>query len=254
MTFTERQFIGMKSSYLMRLDDACEYRDIDAWRKIEIILDRYNIKPLVGIIPHCEDKELMRYGYDDNFWDLAVKWQNKGWEIALHGFNHVYSTNSGGINPVNQNSEFASVDYETQCEKIRKGIEILSYHKIKANVFFAPSHTFDKNTLKALKTCSDIRIISDCIASAPYYEDEFYFVPQQTGKPRKLPFRVVTICLHPNIMDDKSFKELEDFLEKEHKQFVSFKNIDLNKRKLNIYDRLLRTLYFGMRKIRARQK
>lgn len=43
------------AKYILRLDDACEKRDIEKWDLMEQLLDQYNIKPLVGIIPHCED-------------------------------------------------------------------------------------------------------------------------------------------------------------------------------------------------------
>ena len=37
--------------YIIRLDDAAEKMNIDNWEKMENILDRYDIKPLVGVIP-----------------------------------------------------------------------------------------------------------------------------------------------------------------------------------------------------------
>ena len=41
--------------YLVRLDDASEYMDIEKWKIVEGILDKYQIKPLVGIIPDNKD-------------------------------------------------------------------------------------------------------------------------------------------------------------------------------------------------------
>ena len=93
--------------YIMRLDDACEKRDIYKWDRIECLLDRYNIKPLIGIIPQCEDPAMDNYEVDSEFWKRALGWIDKGWTIAMHGFNHVYGTACGGINPINKRSEFA---------------------------------------------------------------------------------------------------------------------------------------------------
>lgn len=93
---------------------------------------------------------------------------NKGWIIALHGYNHVYSTNEGGINPVNKRSEFAGISLEQQKKKIRSGVKIFRENGHDPQVFFAPSHTFDENTIKALKEESNIRIISDTIANRTY--------------------------------------------------------------------------------------
>lgn len=244
----------MAKSYLIRLDDACEYRDLEAWSRIEAILDKYCIKPLVGIIPHCEDKELKRYSYDAFFWPLTEEWINKGWAIALHGYNHVYITTEGGINPVNNRSEFAGLDKKLQSDKIRKGIEILTYHGIKPIAFFAPSHTFDNNTLSAIKEYSDIRIISDCVASQPFFEEGFYFLPQQTGKPRKLPFRFITICLHPNIMSNSDFLEFENFLQTKSNSCVDLNNFKLTYRKRSMYDNFSQKIYFLLRKMRKISK
>ena len=106
----------------MRLDDAADRMNVDNWNKMEKILDLYQIKPLVGVIPNCCDKEMLKYDVDDQFWDKISVWKQNGWTIALHGYEHVYCTNNGGINPVNYRSEFAGVSLEEQREKIRKGI------------------------------------------------------------------------------------------------------------------------------------
>lgn len=234
------------SKYIIRLDDACEKRDIENWNKIEELLDRYGIKPLVGIIPHCEDPAMDKYPVDTNFWDRVDRWNAKGWSIAMHGYNHVYNTQCGGINPVNQRSEFAGEPLAVQQEKIRKGIAIMREHNIEPEIFFAPSHTFDENTLEALRTESNIRIISDTIAFDTYRDGEFTYIPQQSGSVRKLPFRVVTFCYHPNTMDEQSFVELELFLVRHMGAFGNFP-VYKTARKKGIVDRMLSKIYF-MRK------
>ena len=90
---------GVHGKYILRLDDACEKRDIDKWDRMEELLDRYKVKPLVGIIPHCEDPAMDEYLPDPEFWYRVDNWIEKGWTIAMHGFNHVYSNHNGGINP-----------------------------------------------------------------------------------------------------------------------------------------------------------
>ncbi len=237
--------------YLLRLDDASEYMDIEKWNAIENLLDKYDIKPIVGIIPNNEDKAFVeKYARNFEFWDKARGWQVKGWEIALHGFNHVYSSNSGGINPVNYRSEFAGIPLEEQKIKISNGIKILNRNGLEAQIFFPPSHTFDMNTIKALKTESDIRIINDTVASDIYKEGEFYFIPQQSGHVKWLPFKVTTFCYHPNNISEEEVKRLESFIKKYRHKFISFKDLKLYNRKFSIYDRSLRKLYFSFRKIR----
>jgi len=240
----------MSSVYLIRLDDASDYMDVEKWYKVEAILDKHSLKPLVGIIPKNEDPAFVeRYEEDTLFWEKAQSWVSKGWSIALHGYNHVYITKDAGINPINERSEFAGVSLETQEFKISEGLKILHEKKIFPKYFFAPSHSFDSNTLKALKTQSDIRIISDTIANNVYKEGDFYFIPQQFGKVRRAPFKIVTICLHPNEMTTIEFDKLDDFIKKYRKSFVSFDDVVLSQRKLSWYDKTIRNLYFLARKL-----
>lgn len=230
------------SRYIMRLDDACEKRDIEKWNRMEALLDAYSIKPLIGIIPHCEDTEMSCYECDNEFWNRVLSWEEKGWTIAMHGYNHVYSTACGGINPVNPRSEFAGESMRVQEDKIKNGVAVLREHGINPQVFFAPSHTFDENTLNALKKHSDIRIVSDTVANKPYSKFGMTFVPQQSGRVRKLPFHTVTFCYHPNTMADDDFEYLESFLKSNAKSFVEFPVIKTNRRK-NIFDDFLEYLY-----------
>lgn len=235
------------SKYILRLDDAAERMDITKWNRVEILLDKYNIKPLVGVIPNCKDPMMKEYPIDPSFWNKVNEWEDKGWIIALHGYNHVYCTSEGGINPVNSRSEFAGVPLEQQKEKIREGVKIFRKNGQNPQVFFAPSHTFDENTIKALKEESNIRIISDTVANKSYQQYGMTFVPQQSGKVRKLSFHLVTFCYHPNTMEEADFFLLERFLIKNNKRFINFP-IKQSLRKMSIYDRLLKKMYFARRR------
>lgn len=236
------------SRYIIRLDDACEKRDIEKWDRMESLLDKYGVKPLVGVIPYCEDTQMKVYSYDDFFWERVHAWEKKGWSIAIHGYNHVYTTKCGGINPVNHKSEFAGESYEVQAEKIKKGVEIFREHQMEPEIFFAPSHTFDENTLLALKNESRIRVISDTVANDVYQKDGFTFVPQQSGSVRKLPFKTVTFCYHPNAMEDDSYRKLEEFLSKYREKFVNFDDVCTTTRRCAMIDRILRWMYFARRR------
>ena len=234
------------SKYIIRLDDACEKRNLERWNRMEHLLDSYDIKPLVGVIPACKDKAMDIYADDADFWNRVDCWRIKGWVIAMHGYDHVYKTSSGGINPVNARSEFAGQSLEVQEEKIEKGVSIFREHGIEPKVFFAPSHTFDDNTLNAIKSKSNIRIISDTVANKAYCYNEITFVPQQSGRVRALPFDTVTFCYHPNIMSDEAFIELELFIKKHKDKFISFPLTETSRKK-NFFDKILHALYFARR-------
>lgn len=237
--------------FLIRLDDASEYMNIEGWARMERMLDENGIKPLVGVIPENRDPVLTaQFAKDAAFWEKAKAWQEKGWRIALHGYEHVYSTNCGGMNPVHNKSEFAGHSLEEQRRKIREGLTVLSGHGLKPDVFFAPSHTFDENTLEALRLESDIRIISDTVADDTYCRRGFTFIPQQAGRVRELPFKITTICLHPNFTTEPELSEMEAFFKTHQGEFLDPNAIVPTTRKRSILDRAYEMAYFLKRKLR----
>lgn len=238
--------------YLIRLDDACPTMDAERWHKMQCLLDKYGIRPMVGIIPANADPKQKVDSEDSMFWQKALKWQEMGWAIALHGFDHCYISTNAGINPLWNRSEFAGVPLNEQKHKIREGVAILKNHGLTPKYFFAPSHTFDNNTLTALKEDSDIRIISDTIATKPYKQGDFIFIPQIGGHCLEMPLSgVYTFCFHPNTMNDDAFNTLETFIQKHKDEFCRFEELDLNNVKgKNIKDRIISWLYFTQRKIR----
>ena len=244
----------MEQRYLIRLDDACPTMDAAKWKRLEDILDKYGVKPMVGVIPHNEDTMQQIDPTDDNFWGKVKNWEAKGWAIALHGYNHCYDSNSGlkGFNPMWSRSEFAGIPLDVQKERIRKGMKIMTEHNLNPKYFFAPSHTFDENTLIALREESNIRIISDTIATRPYRYKDFIMIPQFGGQCREMKLSgLFTFCLHPNTMKDEAFEKTDKFLKTYREMFTSFEKLDLsNVTKKSLSNRLLSWGYFTYRRIR----
>jgi predicted deacetylase len=238
-------------TYLIRLDDVCETMDWGKWLKIKALFDKYGIKPLIAVIPNNEDPLQKICPPNENFWKWLKMVELKGWEIGLHGYNHVYQTNQGGINPIHKRSEFAGVPLQQQKDKIKKGINKLNEMGFYPKIFVAPSHTFDLHTLEALKSESTIRIISDTMALNPYKFYDFVFIPQQIGSVRNIHLPgVYTFCYHPNSMNDSSFLDLENFLIKNSNKFLSFSQINVeNLRPKTIIDNLLSFVYFKFRSL-----
>ncbi len=241
------------NQYLIRLDDACPTMDYSKWNRMFNILDKYGIRPMVGIIPKNDDPKQKIDGENLEFWNLAKEWERKGYAIALHGFDHCYISNNAGINPLWNRSEFAGVDYEIQCQKIRDGYSILKKNGLSPKYFFAPSHTFDENTLKALKENTDIRIISDTIATKPYKCGDFVFIPQLGGHCSEMKISGIwTFCLHPSTMTDANFDATENFLKTHKTDFIAFDEIDFsNLKNKDLFSRLISWTYFFIRKTRG---
>ncbi|MCF7568644.1 DUF2334 domain-containing protein [Sabulilitoribacter arenilitoris] len=238
--------------YLFRLDDACETMNWERWLKMEALLDKYNIKPLIAVIPNNADPGQKIDPPRETFWQWVKNLEQKGWEIGLHGNNHVFQTKEGGINPIHSRSEFAGVPLTEQKNKIKKGVEKLKSEGLNPRIFVAPGHTFDLNTLKALKAESDINIVSDTMGFMPYKKHDFVFIPQQLGQARNvfLP-GIFTMCYHPHGMNDKAFYNLEQFLIKNKNKFLSFQELNLSQVKpKTIISKLLSFSYFQFRKMR----
>ena len=221
------------SFYLIRLDDACPNDRKEIWDFLERALDEYGIKPIVAVIPKCKDKDLLIEEEDKNFWERIRRYQQKGFAIALHGYEHDLVSRHKGLVPLNSVSEFAGLPLALQREKIRMGLGELVQNGIHPIIWVAPAHTFDMNTLIALKEETDIRIISDGLAFYPFFHRDFLWIPQQLWSFKKMAFGIWTICLHPNSMDIRSCEVLLNKIKPYLRLFASVHQILENGRYWN---------------------
>lgn len=242
-----------KTSYFIRLDDASPYMDNIKWDRIMSILEKHKIRVLIGLIPDNKDCHTIKQTYNQSFWEKAKEWECDGHVIALHGYDHCYLSINGGINPIHNRSEFAGIPIEIQKEKIKKGYRILLNNGLSPIVFYAPSHTFDENTIKALTEETPIRIISDTIALKSYKAYGVTFIPQQIGQFRYIPFSGnYTFCFHPNNMNDEDFKQFEYFISKNRSKFFNYNELltIATDRKRNFFEKILQQSYYLIHKIR----
>ena len=84
------KFSSLSKGTLLRMDDVAENMNWHIMNKIEILFDKYNIKPVIGVIPNNKDPELLKFPKEENFWEKIKTWQKKGWEISMHGYSHEY--------------------------------------------------------------------------------------------------------------------------------------------------------------------
>ena len=86
----------------------------------------------------------------------------------------------------------------------------------------APSHSFDINTLKALKSLG-FKAITDGYGFYPHKVEGITLVPQLAWMPFPfIPFGVQTICLHTNTMTQAHMDTLIKFIHQNHDRFISF--------------------------------
>lgn len=200
--------LGGGPEYLIRFDDVCPTMSWSIWNQIEPILIANDIRPIVAVVPDNRDSELQREPPDPKFWDRVRGWQERGWTIALHGYQHQYVTRSRGLVGLNQYSEFAGLDYDEQYRKLAAGLQILNAEHVYPQLWVAPAHTFDSQTLKALRTLA-ITDISDGFGLYPHIDgDGTYWIPQQLGKFHYFPMGLWTVCVH---IDDPVHGNIRSF-------------------------------------------
>jgi predicted deacetylase len=201
----------MTAHYIVRLDDACPTMRREIWDPLEQILDQLNILPIVGVIPENRDPSVMCSLEDPDFWGRVRRWERKGWTIAMHGLHHEFHAippSSTALLPLHSKSEFVGLTLDEQKERIARAYSRFVAEGIRPKLFMAPSHTFDINTLGALREETDIRIITDGYALGPYRDGEFIWIPQQLWRFRWMPLGIWSVCLHPNTITEDAFDSL----------------------------------------------
>lgn len=238
--------------YVLRIDDVCEFIDIDKFNEFISFCKSQNITGFLGYIPDCKDPNLMRYGENNNIIEIVKGLETDGWEVSLHGYTHFYNQKGGGFMNSSK-SEFIGLDSDIQYKMIKKGKEILN--KIgfkKVDSFFAPSHGYDINTIAALKA-NGINLLLDgynpafssfnginsisCIVDLP---------------PNNIKFinTYHILCVHTNTFNESSFERYKRFIIKNKNHFISPNNISNIKNNDNFIFRTIKLIVFTTKKIK----
>lgn len=217
---------------LLRFDDITPYMDQDKWARAHGIVQKYDIKPILGVVPDCRDENLnmacQADGLDCNneanltakFFAYMRELEAEGYTIAQHGTTHIYETDSSGLLHINSFSEFAGLEYDVQLDKLKRGRDILVNHGLNPVLFMAPGHTFDLNTLKALKELG-FNAVTDALTASPYVREGILHIPCRLAGYDRIK-GIDTICLHPNMMEEEDFAELENFISSHREEFISY--------------------------------
>ncbi len=87
-----KNYISNHTGMLIRFDDVAENMNWYLMGKCEELFKKYNIKPLLGVIPNNQDQELLVEKRNNEFWTKVRQWKSMGWEIAMHGYSHFYDS------------------------------------------------------------------------------------------------------------------------------------------------------------------
>lgn len=207
----------------IRMDDITPDMDWERFHTFKKMLDKFGIKPLIGVVPDNRDDNLHRAEVCDDFWKYVKELQDSGWCIALHGYHHIYTTSKGGLFPLNRFSEFAGIPLSHQRMMIQEGTEILKQHGISTDIFMAPAHSYDRNTLKALKEFGYNKI-TDGFGKCPYRWQGLTFYPISFLLSRSFKKKkgITTMVVHTNEIDDAGMKRLEELLQSYRDSLISY--------------------------------
>jgi predicted deacetylase len=194
----------------------------EGYSRVKRLFDKFGVRPLLGVIPDNRDPELKTFPqHRADFWDEIREVQSSGWDIAMHGYQHVYDSFARDFFGVRIRSEFAGHDLDTQLQKLQAARAIFEREKVQVDSFFAPSHTFDENTIRALKAIG-ITSISDGYSLFPLNAHGIVFVPQLVGRPVAFPFGVYTSCHHLNYFKESDFLRLEKFVRRNQARIITY--------------------------------
>ena len=227
------------AKYLMRFDDINPMMDWKRFLFLKKILEKYNIKSILGVVPDCKDKNLFYSKPFREYYEFLRKYKSFGDTIAQHGFTHIYDSKSKGIFGSSKNSEFAGHSYKMQLKKLKSGKEILNKEYLWDPVFMAPGHSFDKNSIKALESLN-FNIILDGFALFPFRKNKITFIPQISSRPLPLFLPCVSqLCIHINTISDKEFFKLIDFIDNNHDKFIKLDDIKIKFNFLKLFDKFI---------------
>lgn len=85
----------------------------------------------------------------------------------------------------------------------------------------APSHSFDRNTLVALRELG-FEAVTDGYGLYPYGLEGLTLVPQLFSTPLHAGFGVYTLCLHVNSMSDARLAATLRFMERHTDRLIGF--------------------------------
>jgi hypothetical protein len=230
--------IPQPARYLLRFDDLCPTVSRERWRACRALVEEFEIRPILAVVPDNRDPDLAVSPANRRFWQDLRSMERTGATIGLHGYHHLCRSRGRSFVPLQRTSEFAGVPSHWQRTWISEGLDILRYHGLKPKIWVAPQHGFDGNTLRALKAES-IHLLSDGFARVPFMRGGLTWIPQQLWAPLEKSLGLWTICIHPNTASAAQIEGVRAFLRRNARQFTSVDSVtsELPMQRLSLAER-----------------
>lgn len=207
----------------VRMDDITPDMNWENFEFFQSLFDEAEITPLLGIVPENRDENLKREAPNRDFYKVMEELKKKGYSFAMHGCYHLYTTKSGGVFPLNHFSEFAGLPFEKQKQMLILGKEKLKEYGIETDIFMAPGHSYDKNTLKALRELGFTKI-TDGFGKKPYTSREitFYPIAFHLGSSLKKKKGMTTMVIHSNTVTETDKERYHKIFTEYGKDMISY--------------------------------
>lgn len=207
----------------VRMDDITPDMNWENFRFFQQLFEEVGITPLLGIVPENKDENLHKEKAHQDFYEIMKELQSKGWVLSMHGCHHIYSTKKGGMFPLNNFSEFAGVSYIEQKKMLEEGKRKLAENGILTDIFMAPAHSYDKNTLQALKELGFTKM-TDGFGKRPYAYKGLTFYPISFQLSRSLNEKegYTTMVLHANTITEDDKKKYKKIFKEHGKDMISY--------------------------------
>lgn len=195
---TDNRYVLRTPQYVLRFDDICPTMNWPIWERVEEILRVNGIRPMLAVVPQNADPKLQVTDPNPEFWERARGWQDSGWDLMLHGFDHIYVSQDAGLWGYDARSEFAGVSEPEQRRKITEGLRLFEAEDLRVSGWIGPNDSFDQTTVDLLVDAG-VNVICAGFARRPYMgERGATWVPCQLWDFRPRRSGVWTVCMHIN--------------------------------------------------------
>ena len=169
--------------YLIRLDDFCPTMLQHRRERFLSILARYDVSPILAVVPDNQDPDLNRQTPDPEFWDRMRSLQAAGATIAMHGYRHLCTSRGRSLLGLHRETEFAGVDPSLQRQWIRYGTRNPSRTGTQSPLSLSLPATDSIATPSAPLRAEGLGVLSDGFARRPFTQYEILWIPQQLWEP-----------------------------------------------------------------------
>lgn len=246
--------IPKPAQYLLRFDDLCPTIKPVGWERCVKLIEEFEIRPILAIVPENRDPHLENSLADPEFWATLRTMESAGSTAAVHGYRHLCHSLGNSMLKLHPETEFAGVDFATQKRWIREGFRILEDQGLHPRLWVAPRHGFDRNTLQALRSVG-VDHISDGFARFPHRCHGLTWIPQQLWGPVQKSKGLWTICIHPHSIEVSDFEALRRFLENHRDQVTSFDRVvrEFEPKRLGLWETIFYRITLARIQLRFRR-